>query len=208
MYIVPCVPDEPVPSPPTYDCFFDHAANRYGTSNNGQTARRLVELAEQALNLLHSYRQPRNGMQHSKFVTTLLMFYLTREEMIYMTKRPSKPLPTAMPNNLTFLNYRLSEEQLAEFDALKVTPAQLLNELVNAVHTGYRFSFSYNPEKKTANAMLADIRTGSPTVNHALSAYSDDCADAFRLLWFKHSVCLSQDWTSLLSDAPTPRRRG
>jgi len=201
--------DEPVPSPPHFATYIDDGAKRYGTTRNGLFCRTLQAHAENVMKGLYSYRQPVNGMRHSKIVTNLLLFYLTREEMIYMTKQPKKPLPTVMPSNLTFLNYRLTEEQLQEFDSLKITPAQLVNELVTAVTDGYRFSFSYNPEKKTANAMLADIRPNLPTCNHALSAYSDDCADAFKLLWFKHSICLERDWTPLLEQTtPTTRRRG
>lgn len=198
------------PSQPllSFSTFIDNAAHRYANPKQAILARECQRHAENACNHLKSYRQPKNGFANSRLVTHIILFRLTLMECVYMAKKPIAPVQNTMPNNLTFLNYRLTEEQLAEFDQLKVTPAQLIVALNSALLEGYRFSFSYNKEKKTANAMFADTRPDSLTYQHALSAYSDDCLDALKLLLYKHQIILSGEWSSLLTEAPITRRRG
>lgn len=208
MFIQLHVVEQPPQPQICFSTYIDHAANCYGIRREGVLGRELQTLADKALSQLRSYRQRTNGMGNTKFTTTLMMFHITLQELVMSAKKPTKPITTNTPGNLTFLNMRLTDEQLAEFDALKITPAQILNELNSALLSGFRFSFSYNPDKKTANAMLTDTRPESATHLHALSAYSDDCADALKLLMYKHSAILSHDWSSLVEDKPAVRKRG
>lgn len=157
---------------------------------------------------LHSYRQPENGAAKRQFSISFTLLRSYFMEYVMATKRPTPTPQRETYGQLTFLNLRLTDTQLDELDATKVTAAQLLANLVAAVETGYKFSFSYNAEKKQANAMLTDSRKDTPTYNCALSAFSDDCADALKLLIYKHAVVLNGDWSPLLSQQPTKRTRG
>lgn len=162
-------------------------------------------LSVKFLNYLRSYRQPVNGWTSPKALTyhTLLtnLFY----EVIYMTTKPRTPnRPKGQPE-LEFLDVTLSDADFEALDTAKISASQLVANLVAAVESGFRFSYSYKPETKKANAMFTDTRVGSPTKDKAVSAFSDNCADAMRILLYKHVVVLEGDW-SRVNQTQRPRR--
>lgn len=162
-------------------------------------------VANKAAQYLRSYRQPDNGAKTTRWQVTETLLLTSFLETIYMTKRATPPRSTTYAGDLTFLDVRLSQAQFDELDSAKVPASQLMAWLTSTILTGLRFSFSYNPEKKTANAMLTDTRFDSPTKGKALSAFSDDAADALKVLMYKHQVVLEGDWTR--AEAPSSERR-
>jgi len=197
--------------PPPIECFSNllyNLAHRYETSRRSVPAQNALGYAEQAYTLLKSWRQPVSPMKSSKFLTYLILFTQSYVECLYMSKRATKPLAQSVPGNLVFVNFRLSPEQLAEYDDLKITPAQVMSTLTATLMEGYRFSCSYNPEKKQANAMIVNVQADSPAFNHALSAFSGDCADAVKLVLYKHVHLLGGDWTALLQPSEQRSNRG
>ena len=179
----------------------------YGQTARRRSASRAKLAAEDAMQYMANYRQPINGFDRPLFYARLLEFYTCLEEIFGMTRKATH-LPSNNRADLTFINCRLTDEEIADCDSLKVTPSQLLQMVVTALLDGYRFSFSYNPEKKTANAMFTDTRQGRASFAYALSAFSDDCADTLKLLAYKHYNKLAADWTGVLDVPNTRSTRG
>lgn len=164
--------------------------------------------AQSAWSYLRSYRQPTNGAKTTRWQVIETLLVSSFLETIYMTRKTTPPRTNSFTGELQFLDVRLSQAQFDELDAAKMSSSQLLAALTSAITQGYKFSFSYNPEKKTANAMLVDNRFDSPTKGQALSAFSDDCQDALKVLMYKHVVILEQDWTHAQSPQSERRKRG
>jgi len=112
------------------------------------------------------------------------------------------------PGDLQFLTLRLTEEQFAELDTLKATPAQMMTALASAVEGGLGFSLNYNAEKETANATFMDKRPDSSAHGYALSAFGTDVPDALKILLYKHANVLGTDWSPLIGQSPKTNRRG
>ena len=156
---------------------------------------------------IFSYRQREDGTLKPTFWKR----YLTAEQ--YYLEMLDMPRPKQAPKrdyegSLTFLNMRLTEEQLTEFDELKLSNAAVLGGLEKALQSGLALSFSYNAERKTANAYFADRNPDSATKGYALGAFSDNCLDALKLLLYKHHILLTEDWQPLIGAEPARRNRG
>lgn len=177
-------------------------------TQRGKAREDFQQAALSAASYLRSYRQRDNGSKQPRWVVLEHLLLTSFWETIYMTRKPTAPRSPAPSGDLIFLDVRLTQEQFDELDAAKVSSNQLLAALTSAVATGLRFSFSYNAEKGTANAMLTDNRPDSPHRGKALSAFSDDCLDALRVVMYKHLHVLGGDWGN--ADAPTSvkRKRG
>lgn len=126
------------------------------------------------------------------------------------TKRQNNAREEATPaiGQLTFLNLRLSEDQLKEMDGLKATPAQMMTSLAAIIEGGLAFSLNYNADRETANATFMDKRDASPAKGFALSAFGTDVMDALKILLFKHLNVLAGDWTELIGKPSNTQRRG
>lgn len=194
----------PEPSRPLFGfTFLDTAIHwRILTTKAHAGAARLY--AEDCWRYLYSYRQADNGYTKHTFLSRFLSF----ESNLLRATNMARTKPQAHTNNsvqLSFLDMRLTPEQLSEVDDLKMSAAQAMTALTSAVMSGLSFSFSYNAERKTANAMFADKRPDSAAFGFALSAFSDDCQDALKLLLYKHYNLLNGDWSSVLTK-PAPRQ--
>lgn len=101
-----------------------------------------------------------------------------------------------------FVERTLSEDELAQADDYKLKPAELAESMCALAEAGYDIKLSYNTQHKTASATLIDQRPKLPTSGYALSARGTNCVDAYKLLLYKHTVVLAQDWTPLLAAKP------
>lgn len=170
--------------------------------------------ARACANLLYyyivSYHSRDNIILKTKFWKLYLQFLDALGEVYNVpTKRnPRREEPAQTFEKLTFLNLRLTEEQMVEMDNTKATPAQIMTSLAAVIEGGLAFSLNYNQERETANATFMDKREDSPAQNHALSAFGTDIPDALKILLYKHLNVLGGDWAELIGKPQNTNRRG
>jgi len=159
---------------------------------------------------MYSYRQRDNIALKTKFWKLYLQFVdaLGRIYNVPTRKNPRREEPSQTFGQLTFLNLRLSEEQMLEMDGTKVTPAQLVTSLAAVIEGGLAFSLNWNSERETANATFMDKREDSDCKGYALSAFGTDVPDALKILLFKHLNVLAGDWRELIGKPQSVNRRG
>lgn len=188
------------------DDFFTTAVNAMNWLSTRNTVGRHIEACADLAQYLYSYRTREDGTGKITFWKRYWACERSYEEMFGMPKQTRK-LQQETRGQLRFLNVRLTDEQLKEADEWEVKPVQVWAALDHALHAGLSLSFSYNSERKTASAMFIDRREESEAANWALSAFSDDCKDALKLLLYKHFELLKEDWIPLLhNDAPRSQR--
>lgn len=159
---------------------------------------------------LASYRQRENVALKTKFWKLYLQFVdaLGRIYNVPTRKNAKREEPTQTFGQLTFLNLRLTEEQITALDDTKATPAQVITSLAAIIEGGLAFSLNYNEERETANATFMDKREDSPAKGYALSAFGEDVPDALKILLYKHLNVLGGDWTELIGKPQQTSRRG
>lgn len=187
--------------------FFSIAETAMEWSSNSRRGNYFRMSSEDLLRYITNYRQKEDGTLKATFWKRYLQAESYYLEMLGMTRKTSTPVRETT-GSLTFLNLRLTEEQLADADSQNWKATQMMAALEKALQAGLSLSFSYNTERKSANAFFADRRPNVATSNYALGAFSDDCGDALRLLLYKHFVVLSEDWSNLLGVEPARRSRG
>jgi len=105
-----------------------------------------------------------------------------------------------------FLDYRLSDEELAELDAWKPKPQDIWDVVDEACAGEFRFTLSYNPRLKLSSATMIDDDASRKSGGYALSSADENGALALKMAVFKH-LKLGKDWTGLLGhDAPRGKR--
>lgn len=159
---------------------------------------------------MYSYRQRENIATKVKFWKLYLQFVdaLGRLYNVPTRKNPHREESAQALGQLTFLNLRLTEEQISEMDNAKVTPAQLVTSLAAVIEGGLAFSLNWNSERETANATFMDKREDSDCKGYALSAFGRDVPDALKILLFKHLNLLGGDWRELIGKPQSTNRRG
>jgi len=106
-----------------------------------------------------------------------------------------------------FVERPLSDDELQQADDYKIKPAELAEAMCALSEAGYDIKLSYNQQHKSASATIVDQRPNLRTSGYALSARGTNCVDAFKLLLYKHTVLLAQDWQGLL-EQPRRSQRG
>jgi len=159
---------------------------------------------------MYSYRQRENISTKAKFWKLYLQFVdaLGRLYNVPTRKNVHREEPSQTFGQLTFLNLRLTEEQIIDIDDTKVTPAQLVTSLAAVVEGGLAFSLNWNSEREVANATFMDKREDSACKGYALSAFGTDVPDALKILLYKHLNVLGGDWKELIGKPQNVNRRG
>jgi len=106
-----------------------------------------------------------------------------------------------------FLDYRLSDEQLAALDEWKPKPAEVWAEVDAAIASGFRFTLSYNAKTHLASCTMICDDNGQKYGGYALSSSDEDGALALKMAIFKHTG-LERDWTALMDKSPVRGKRG
>ena len=159
---------------------------------------------------LSSYRQRENVTTKIRFWLLYLGFVnaLGRIYNVPTQKNARREEANAAIGQLTFLNLRLTEEQMNTMDDTKATAAQIMTSLAAVIEGGLSFSLNWNSERETANATFMDKREKSPTKGYALSAFGTDVPDALKILLYKHLNVLAGDWEELIGRPQNTNRRG
>jgi len=131
---------------------------------------------------------------------------IIERDILKMARTPKKT-EYSRPEWKGFLDYTLNEQELAEADAWKLTPAQMWEGINTLTAEGYRLTVSYS---KQLTAYTATLQAGTEQRNAsgwALSARDAKAEGALKLLLWKHFIGMEGDWKGL-TDAPKRATRG
>jgi hypothetical protein len=163
--------------------------------------------AEQLFGLLASYRQPDNFFEKSRAANVFAEFRIIYGGY-FMPKRQAKPNTSAERAEWKgFIERRLSEPELEEFDNQEFQSLEVLAALDNLLSEDYRLTLSYQAASKSYTATLMDQRLSRSTAGYALSASDASGYTALCMLLYKHIKILGEDWSTLLGEG-RPSRRG
>lgn len=153
-----------------------------------------------------SYRSEGNLWETQRFYGRVS--YLRGEFAMARNARKKDPIPdNSKAEWKGFLDFRLTDDLLAELDAWKPKPNELWAEVDEAIGAGYRFTLTYNAKTHLASCTIIDDSNMRPSGGYALSSSDSDGALALKMAVFKH-LKLDRVWNSLL-DKPAPLgRRG
>lgn len=122
---------------------------------------------------------------------------------------PKKAAPTTFERSewKGFLERKLTDAELADFDSQVVKAEEVLVSLEKLAGDGFQFKLSYSDKLKAFTATLVDQNPKSKTAGYALSAADDTAFKALSMLLYKFLVVLDGDLNALLT-AERPSRRG
>jgi len=169
--------------------------------------RTLVYMARELEQCLRSHRQSTDVNTHRRFVLKQLAFDTLWRQFV-MAKQQGKPTDANRSEWKGFVELRLSETQLTELDTWKCPPAATFELLSRLVFGGYRWTASYNPQRKLACVV---ITANSPDIKwngYGMSSFDTDCYAAAKMAVYKHFYVLNEDWTLLLDQPDVSRGRG
>lgn len=168
--------------------------------------RDLTRLATDWARLLASYTSPDNFLEKSK-QAKLHGEFITKLRNTYNMPRKQVVTNNNAPEWKGFLERKLTEAELDDFDKQKVKAEELLTALDALAEDGYQFKLSYSGKLKAYTATMVDQNSARKTAGYALSAADGTGIKALAMVMYKHLEVLERDWTILLS-ADRPARRG
>jgi len=146
---------------------------------------------------LNTFRYPRtlptyaNATSLQKCLERFLVEAETLREVLQMP--PKKKLSNDWKG---FVNYKLSEDERANFLNWDVHDDDVWLFVSQANTEGYRFSTSYNKGNNTFNALLSCNDATSPNNGYSLSGYAPTWYEAIRVVLFKHIVVFDYHWST------------
>ena len=166
----------------------------------------MISLADSLLVLAASWRQDSNLFVSGRFQA---LFFELREKLAIMAgKKVQDNRSLTRPSWKGFLDYRLTDEELAELDEWTPSSAEIFGAVDEATTGLYRVTLSYSPRTKLATCTLIDDDKSRKTAGYGLSTSDRDCSLALKAAVFKHVYVLERDWTRLLDKPSEGGRRG
>lgn len=163
-------------------------------------------LSCELLNRAASYRGDSNVWESQRFFGRVS--YLRGE--IAMARGAQKRDPIKDTDKAEwkgFIDYRLSEDELAELDNWKPKPTEIWTEVDAAIASGFRFTLTYNAKTHLASCTMIDDNAARGSGGYALSSSDEDGALALKMAIFKH-VRLDRTWQTLLGKPMAKAKRG
>ena len=93
-----------------------------------------------------------------------------------------------------FVQYRLTDEELAEAKQHLLTPDGVITEISALCENGYKMSVSVDKYGGGLSAFLTPTSPDNENFGFTLSARAPSFIQAFSLLVWKHYELFSQDW--------------
>lgn len=106
-----------------------------------------------------------------------------------------------------FIEYRLTDAELAELDEWKPKPLDVLAAVDQMLNTGYRLTLSYNARTHLASCTVIDDDSSRKSGGFGMSSADVDGAAVLKMAVYKHQK-LQGDWTALMGDDRPKGRRG
>lgn len=106
-----------------------------------------------------------------------------------------------------FLEYRLSDAELAAASEWDLSDTDVIEAFINLTAKGYKLTVTYSAKSGASTAtLMAGVEQGKAS-GWALSAKGEDARDAVKLLLYKHYHALEESWDAML-DVKRPVARG
>lgn len=122
-------------------------------------------------------------------------------EAIMASKHNSKPATRPGNGNISFINTKLTSEELKKFDAWLTRQGDVDQAVAEALHDGYKFTFM---QMSGENVFLANMYPGKETVMNlglSLGSRSPNYWRAVLMCVYKHTfLCDDNDWSQLQGD--------
>lgn len=152
-----------------------------------------------------------SDLWHSKFnpptYFTIRDLHLTIKKVEIMArKRSPGTVTSAAPAQFRFINVQIEETAYEDVMEFASEGESLLEAFVLLLETGYKFSFSLNAQNDMFVCAMTDRRDGSATENACLTGAADNWYDALRVVLYKHTVILKQNWNDPTLLASAKRR--
>lgn len=204
-YQLPLFPDEMLPR---IIEIFPSVIARWFTLQDVRARQDALYLSGMALRVygrIEHWSSSNDLLENPTFVSLWFTFWNALEAYT-MAGRKATTQGYQKPEWKGFVERVLSEDELAQCDEWKPKPAEIIEAMCALSQAGYDLKISYNAAKEQGNATLVDQRAKLPTTGYALSARGTNCADALKILVYKHYHLLGGDWSTLLSQTPRTKR--
>lgn len=152
-----------------------------------------------------SWRQATNLFLSYSFS---ILLYKFRVEYATMAGRKPREARAVRAKWVGFLDYRLTDDELAGLDDWKPTTAEVWERVDALIEGGYRLALSYNAQFKVATCTIMDDDGARKGGGYGLSSSDADGAMALKAALYKHFEVLGGSWDSLLDAPLSPGRRG
>lgn len=107
-----------------------------------------------------------------------------------------------------FIDFRLTNDQLAELDDWQPTPVEIWESVDRLLGDKYRVTLSYSAKLKTATCSIMDDDPMRKSGGWALSSADGDGASALKAAIYKHFLVLNGSWETVLDIPASVGRRG
>lgn len=137
-----------------------------------------------------------------------ILLYKFRAEYAAMAGRKPKETRAARAKWVGFLDYRLSEDEIAGLDEWAPAVAEIWEKVDKLIEDGYRLALSFNAQFKVATCTIMDDDANRKAGGYGLSSSDTDGAGALKAALYKHYIVLEGKWDRLLEAPLAPGRRG
>lgn len=164
-------------------------------------------LADELLKLAASYRAETGDLFSRRRFWSKLEEYRTEMAKRNSTTKRDMVRQDERPEWKGFIDYRLSDEELAELDEWQPSSDDIWVMVDKMINDRRRLTLSYNSRQHLASCTIIDDDSERKTGGYALSSADTDGALALKMACFKH-LKLGEDWTDMLTDDKPHGRRG
>lgn len=167
-------------------------------------------LQREAFNLqtkAQSHRQPEDLNASLRWAARYMEWHMGWEKTVMAGKKTYKA-DDARAEWKGFVELRLSDAQLTELDGWKCPPAAVFELLSRLIVSGYRWTGSYNADRKLACVVVTANASELSWSGWGMSSFDADIYQAAKMACFKHFYLLAEDWTPLLGRSGAIRGRG
>lgn len=155
--------------------------------------------------ILRAWNKPTNLLDNARFARQFATQRIHFWETI-MAKKLTTAKAFERVAYQGFLERPMSDVELEECDGWHAQPNEIF-ELIEAVtQDAYQLTISYSQERNEGTATLMDRNPKRKTGGWMLSSKGENCADALKLLLFKHFQLLQRDWDTLAGATRSTRR--
>lgn len=99
-----------------------------------------------------------------------------------------------MKGDIAWVNYTLSEAELASLEGYKLTVAQMFTSASELVQRGYRFTATYDFVSNCYMVTVLCFNKNDANYGLGLSSRSDDMVDAWLITLYKHYELFAENW--------------
>lgn len=178
---------------------------RYRDRTNRQYVHYLKAQAAHLHKRVQSWSNPTNLFETGNF---LVLHHDFREyyHKLMGTKRKTNTTETIKPDWKGFIEYRLSEDELAALDAWQPEPHEIWEAVELMLSAGYVLKLSYNTERHEGYCTVVDQNPRGKTSGWAVGNTDTNGLLALKMAVYKHFQVFKDGWPIPNGDGPKTRR--